>query len=141
MTRVFTLILLLFGAAFAASGERADPCCPCGTGADHADAVRITADETRKHVDHIEPLQPSGLDKNLNITGILVVEVRFGTNGKVECARATSGNPIAIAAAMQALPKWTFKPLIVGGAPQPGCGQLSIRYHLSGRKGSSTKLK
>jgi hypothetical protein len=140
MIRAHTIIVVLFLSSFAFAQEHAVPCCNCESGSGSAEAVCMAADPIRKHVDHIEPLRPSGLDKNLNLTGLLVVEVRFGTDGKVECTRVVSGNPIATAPAMQALPKWTFKPLVSGGAPQRGCGQLTIHYHLSD-KGSSTKLQ
>ena len=66
----------------------------------------------RDHVDHIEPLKPSGLDKGLNLAGIIVVEIRFESAGKVACVRAKSGYPITISAAMAAVPKWIFKPLV-----------------------------
>jgi len=94
----------------------------------------------RDHVDHIEPLQPSGLGKDLNLAGTVVVEFRFGPDGKVACARATSGHPIAISAAMEAVPKWTFKPALRNGAPKAGCGRITIRYRLRDQ-GSSTKLQ
>lgn len=86
--------------------------------------------EMRDHVDHLEPLKPSGLDKGLNLAGIVVVEVRFDSTGQIACARAKSGHPIAISAAMTAIKKWTFKPVVSGGVAKGGCGAISIKYRL-----------
>jgi len=140
MRRSLALFVLLFSGTFACAQENTVPCCNCESASGPAKAICLRPDQIRARVRHIEPLRPSGLDRNLNLIGTLVVEVRFGADGKVECARAIEGNPIALSAAMLALPKWTFKPLTSDGSPQPGCGRLTIRYRLSNR-GSSTKLQ
>ena len=69
-----------------------------------------------------------------------MVEVRFEADGKVSCSRAKSGHPIAIAAAMEAIPKWTLKPLISNGVAKAGCGRVTIKCRLRDR-GSSTELQ
>lgn len=140
MIRPFALFVIIFGGIFAFAQEHTVPCCNCGSDSGVAKAICLRPDQIRARVRHMEPLRTSGLDRNLNLVGTLIVEVRFGTDGKVECARAIEGNPIAISAAMLALPKWTFKPLTSGGSAQPGCGRLTIRYRLSSRS-SSTKLQ
>ena len=94
----------------------------------------------RDHVDHVEPLKPTGLDKGLNLAGIVVVEIRFDPSGAVAYARAKSGHPIAVAAAMEAARKWTFKPLISNGVAKPGYGRITIKYRLRDQ-GSSTELR
>jgi hypothetical protein len=94
----------------------------------------------RGHVDHVEPLNPSGLDKGLNLSGSVVMEMRYGIDGKVACARAKSGHPIAIAATMDAIRKWTFKPVLSHGTEKGGCGTITIKYRLRDQ-GSSTELK
>jgi TonB family protein len=91
-------------------------------------------------VDHIEPLKPSRLDKGLNLSGTVIVEIRFEPNGSVACVRAKSGNPIAISAAIAAVPKWTFKPVVSNAVTKAGCGQITIKYRLRD-KGSSTELQ
>ena len=117
------------------------PCCnSCQTERRSDDLVCLSTNEMRDHVDHLEPLKPSGLDKGLNLAGIVVVEVRFGATGKVACARAKSGHPIAISAAMRAVQKWTFKPVESGGVARGGCGSISIKYRLRDQ-GSSTKVQ
>jgi hypothetical protein len=140
MNAAFMILLLAAGAGWAQPSS--DACCKCDPGSSDqsGDVICLTAKEMRGHVDHIELLQPSGLGKGLNLAGTVVVEVRFGPDGKVACSRARSGHPIAISAAMEALPKWTFKPVASTGAPKAGCGRLTIKYRLRDQ-GSTTKIQ
>jgi TonB family protein len=140
MIAILFILLLAAGTGWAQAGP--DGCCKCGGGASSeqtADVICLSAKEMRAQVDHVEPLQPSGLGTGLKLTGTVLVEVRFGPDGKVACARAKSGHPIAISAAMEALPKWTFKPLISKGVPKSGCGRITIKYRLRDH-GSRTEL-
>lgn len=116
------------------------PCCTCGNSGRSDDVVCLSTKEMRDHADHIQPLKLSGLDRDLNLAGIVVIEVRFDISGKVACARAKSGHPIAVSAAMEAVPKWTFKPLVTNGVPKAGCGRITIKYRLRDQ-GSSTELQ
>ena len=136
--RCLFLAALLCRTATALTEGMPEPCCNCEQDR-HLNVMCLHPGQIRAQVDHLEPLLPSGLDRSLNISGIVIADVKFGTDGKVECVRARQGNPIAIAAAMVALPKWTFKPLIYGGARKQGCGTLTIKYRLSNGR-SSTRL-
>jgi hypothetical protein len=86
----------------------------------------------RNHVDHIEPLKPSGIDKALNLAGIVILEMRFDASGKVACAHAKSGHPIAISAALAAAQKWSFKPVLLGGVAKGGCGAITNQVPATG---------
>ena len=139
--KVIVTLLLATGACWPQTVSEA--CCQCGP---HASAVQpsgvvcLATKEMRRQVDHIEPLKPSGLGRGLNLAGTVVVEVRFTADGKVVCSTAKSGHPIAVAAAMEAIPKWTFKPLTSNGVAKSGCGRITIKYRLRDR-GSSTELQ
>src|ERR1700694_2077183 len=102
MSKTAFMLLLSVATTWPQTGP--DSCCNCSgsTG-----VVCLGSKEMRARVDHIEPLQPSGLGTGLNLSGAVVVDVRFEADGKVSCSRAQSGNPIAISAALVALPKWT----------------------------------
>lgn len=135
------ILLLAVGAGWTQATAHA--CCKCessGSSSESSDAVCLSAKETRGHVNHVEPLQPSGLGKGLNLAGTVIVEIRFEPDGKVACVRARSGHPIAISAAMVALPKWTFKPVVLNGAAKGGCGRTTIKYRLHDQ-GSSTEIQ
>ncbi len=137
MTRIWIIAAL---AGLLSAQSPSVPCCNCEASERSQGMVCLNAKEMHDHVDHMEPLKPSGLDKGLNLAGIVVVEMRFDARGNVACARAKSGHPIAIAAAMVAVQKWTFKPVVSGGVAQGGCGPITIKYRLRDR-GSSTKLQ
>ncbi len=115
-------------------------CCNCDTPQKEEGVACLSAKEMRLQVNHIEPLRPSGLDKDLNIAGTVVIAVRFQPDGRVDCAHAESGNPIAISAALEAIRKWSFKPLLLNGVAQAGCGRVTIKYRLRDH-GSSTELQ
>lgn len=137
------LIVLALTAVLGSAQPRTDSCCECGANRVRSkhpvDIVCLSPQEMRAQVDHIEPLQPSGLGKGLNISGSVVLQVRFEPGGKVACARAKSGHPIAIAAAIEAIRKWTFKPLTSSREGKPGCGRITIKYRLRDH-GSTTEL-
>ena len=139
MNIVITVFVLAAGAAWAQTS--ADECCKCdGRNSQPAilDVICLTAQEMRAHVEHLEPLRPSGLGNGLKLAGTVVIEVRFGTSGNIDCVRVESGHPIAIAATMEAIKKWTFKPLISNGVARAGCGVITIRYRLRDH-GSTTR--
>jgi hypothetical protein len=132
--------IVLFAAGSVPAQVRSVPCCRCENSGRSDDVICLSAREMRDNVDHVQPLRPSGLDKGLNLAGIVVVEIRFEPSGKVGCARAKSGHPIAVSAAMEAVPQWTFKPLVSNGVAKAGCGRITIRYRLRDQ-GSSTELQ
>jgi hypothetical protein len=130
------LSLVIFGSKLGS-----DFCCKCEQSPEQSSAIIcLSKKEMRAQVNHIEPLQLSGLDRHINIFGDVEIEVRFGPEGKVECVRTISGHPIAKSATVVSIKKWTFKPLILNGMPKSGCGRITIKYHLR-EKGSSTELK
>ena len=136
-------IVLLVAVAMGASQRGPAPCCKCDgvvSSARPNDAVCLNSREMRDQIEHVEPLKPSGLGRGLNLAGTVVVELRFDPDGKVACFRALGGRPIAVAAAMEAVRKWTFKPLMANGVARAGCGRLTIKYRLRDQ-GSSTELQ
>jgi len=140
MIRIFVILLLTAGASW--TQENAGVPCTCesrGTKRS-GDVIRLSPKEMNSHVEHIEPLQPSGLGTGLNLAGTVVIELRFEPDGKVACLRAKSGHPLAISAAVDAVPKWTFKPLLSKGVAKAGCGRITIKYRLRDQ-GSSTELQ
>jgi hypothetical protein len=138
MTQRILFFLVLAELLSAQSGTV--PCCNCESSGRAEEVVCLGAKEMRDRVDHLEPLKPSGLDKGLNLSGIVVVEMRFDSAGKITCARGKSGHPMAISAAMTAIKKWTFKPIVSGGVAKGGCGVITIKYRLRDQ-GSSTALR
>jgi hypothetical protein len=141
LTRILFLVLIGITSRGALSQSSSDACCKCGGGEPAKapiQAVCLTAKEMRGQLEHFEPLQPSGFGHGLNLTGTVVLDIRFDAAGKVICSHARSGHPIAIAAAMRSVPKWSFRPVkSTAGAAKEGCGQITVKYHLRDQGSSS----
>jgi hypothetical protein len=68
MVHRISLIVAMVGLLSAQSASVL--CCDnCGTSTRSDDVACLNAREMRDHVNHIEPLKPSGLDKGLSLTG------------------------------------------------------------------------
>jgi hypothetical protein len=70
-------------------------------------------------------------EQHVRMKGTVVVQVRFEPTGIVGCAKVVSGHPLAVARAMEAVPKWTFKPIVRQQKLYGGCGLIKIRYSMS----------
>src|SRR6185503_221513 len=57
------------------------------------------------------------------------IEVVIDWEGRLRCARAVSGNPIAMASAVQSLSTWRFKPYRMRGRPATVIGFISLPFH------------
>ncbi|MGA2146241.1 MAG: energy transducer TonB [Bryobacteraceae bacterium] len=62
------------------------------------------------------------------LRGEVKLNLRIDDQGRVGCAEAISGHPIAIAAAMTAIRDWRFKPYVLGGKTVSVLGHLTIVY-------------
>jgi TonB family protein len=66
--------------------------------------------QERKIVYRVEPEYPPDL-KHAGIGGYVRLEATIASNGSVEDANVTGGNPILAEAAVAALKKWKYEPL------------------------------
>ncbi|NLV29906.1 MAG: hypothetical protein GXY47_02020 [Acidobacteria bacterium] len=102
--------------------------------------IFFSAEDMRTHVEYFEPLYPPGLDRKLNISGVIEMEVRYDPQGKAECIRILSGNPIGVSAMMESIDRWRFKPAKINGIPTWCCGRIVVEYRF--HKGSAaSRLK
>jgi outer membrane biosynthesis protein TonB len=119
--------------------------CQCAQGdnktSERDDFIQLSLEEMRAHVNRIVPLPMPALGNQLRLNGVVEIQIRFGSDGKVVCATALSGNSLAIQSAMQVVPKWSFKPVLdPKGKGHGGCGKLRIAYKFSNTE-SSTSLQ
>jgi hypothetical protein len=63
-----------------------------------------------------------------HLAGKVTLEILIDADGKVECARAIEGHPIAVSSALDAVPKWTFKPYLLRGRRKAVLGVLVVPY-------------
>ena len=113
-------------------------CCTCEKVANSDSVIRLTAKEMRDHVDHLEPLKAPGFGATgIRGNGIVRLEIWFDPAGNVSRRRAICGHPIPLSAAMRAVRKWTFKPVVRKGVKRGGCGIVTIKFRFRDREAST----
>ena len=65
------------------------------------------------------------------IQGVVVLEVVVSSRGEVSDVRTVSGHPLLQAAAVDAVRKWRYKPMILNGRPVPVRGTVTVRFQLA----------
>jgi periplasmic protein TonB len=81
-----------------------------------AEPKRISQTEALELVTtRVQPEYPA-IAKQLNLAGIVEVDLVVAANGVVESATPISGSPVLTRPAADALKKWKFKPLQEDGA-------------------------
>jgi len=75
-----------------------------------APAAYAQKTQERKIVYRVEPDYPPDL-KHAGIGGYVRLEATIGSNGSVEDANVTGGNPVLAEAAVRAIKKWKYEPL------------------------------
>ena len=78
-------------------------------------------------VTRVQPPYPD-LARQLNITGMVDIEVVVSETGSVESATPVSGNPVLTKPASDALKKWKFKPFVQDGTPVKAQVVLKIGF-------------
>jgi TonB family protein len=73
-------------------------------------AAYAQKNQERKIVYQVEPEYPPDL-KHAGIGGYVRLEATISSNGSVESANVTGGNPILAEAAVKAIRKWKYEPL------------------------------
>jgi periplasmic protein TonB len=79
-----------------------------------------------------EPVYPI-LARHSKISGAVVIDAVIDTQGNVAEMHPTSGNPLLLLAAMEALRHWKYEPTILGGQAYPVRLLVTITFELQGR--------
>jgi TonB family protein len=80
-------------------------------------------------VKRVEPVYPP-LAKANQVSGIVSVEIVINEEGNVISARAISGHPLLMAAAVEAARQWQFAPTMVSGVAVRVTGTLTFNFQL-----------
>jgi len=78
-------------------------------------------------VEHIE-MGADVMGNHVNVKGIALMEVTIDKDGRVLCAQALSGHPLAITHLIEASRRWKFKPYLKNGSAQRFCGRLRLNF-------------
>jgi TonB family protein len=77
---------------------------------------------SRKIKSKVEPMYPS-LAKQMNLAGVVRVEVTVAPNGSVKNAKLIGGHPVLATAALDAVRKWRYE-----SASQESTGVVEFRF-------------
>ncbi|HLG17686.1 MAG TPA: energy transducer TonB [Blastocatellia bacterium] len=68
--------------------------------------------------------------QQIHVQGSVAVEIIVGVDGRVESARAISGHPLLIRAAVEAARGWRFQPTLLNGVPVQATGVITFIFKL-----------
>jgi periplasmic protein TonB len=90
--------------------------------------VRLTSSVLQgKAIDRRTPNYPP-LAKQIHLSGSVSVEVMIALDGHVEAARAISGHPMLMTAAVEAAHSWRFEPTLLNGVPVRVSGVIVFNF-------------
>ena len=108
---------------------------PAGAGASPVqssgdEALRVGGDiKTPLKLKHVSPVYPP-IARAANVTGVVIVEVRIGTDGRVEEARVLRSIPLLDQAALDAVRQWEFTPTLLNGQAVPVIMTVTVNFTL-----------
>jgi TonB family protein len=92
--------------------------------------IQVTAKQIQEHTDHrVFPTYPPEA-KAAHVQGTVVLDLRIGTNGKIESMDVVSGPPMLRHAATDALKQCTFHPFEKDGVPAIATGRYNLIFTL-----------
>jgi len=78
-------------------------------------------------VKHIE-MASDRMGNHVNLEGIAVFRLTFSKDGRIVCAKAISGHPLALPLLIGAMNKWQFRPYRQDEIARQACGQLRLKF-------------
>ena len=78
-------------------------------------------------IKRVDPIYPPAA-KEAGIQDVVLLQVTIGRNGEVAAVRASSGNPVLIEAARDAVRQWTYQVPWVNGQPVEVIGPVEVRF-------------
>jgi periplasmic protein TonB len=79
----------------------------------------------------VKPTYPP-LARSARIEGPVVLEALINKAGTIQNLHATSGHPLLIPAALDAVRQWQYRPYILNGKPIEVETQITVNFTLSG---------
>jgi TonB family protein len=95
-------------------------------------AVKITGDMNPPQLTtKVDPVYPE-IARQSRVEGVVILEVRTDTTGKVKDVMVLRSIPLLDQAAIDAVRQWVYKPLIVEGKPVEAVFTVTVRFELKG---------
>jgi protein TonB len=85
-------------------------------------------DVMQQRLVHEVPPEYPATARQRKIHGIVTVEIRVNTEGRVTAARTISGHPLLIDAALDAVRQWIYRPVAIHGVPTDVVSVATISF-------------
>jgi hypothetical protein len=124
---ILTFLVVLSGASFGTKERPHLPCEYSGTVSRKYPntAFSMSSDVMKKRV--TKRVDLSGPAKQLDIRGIVAVDVLVGTDGNVVCAHGFYGHSVLLKDVEEAVRQWRFKPLKENDVPVAYVGMTLLK--------------
>ena len=80
-------------------------------------------------VKHVNPVYPPAAQQ-ARVTGVVILEARIETDGRIINARVLRSIPLLDEAALDAVTQWEFTPTVLNGNPIPVLMTMTIQFSL-----------
>lgn len=93
-------------------------------------ALRVGGNiKTPMKLKHVSPVYPP-IAQAANVTGVVIIEVRIGTDGRVEEGHVLKSIPLLDQAALDAVRQWEFVPTMMNGQAVPIIMTVTVNFTL-----------
>ena len=93
------------------------------------DALRVGGDiKAPRKIKDVKPVYPPAA-REAGINGVVIIEVKIGTDGRVEEGQVLKSIPLLDEAALDAVKQWQFEPTLLNGAPVPIMMTVTINFY------------
>jgi TonB family protein len=93
------------------------------------DALRVGGDiKAPRKIKDVKPVYPPAA-REAGINGVVIIEVKIGTDGRVEEGHVLKSIPLLDEAALDAVKQWQFEPTLLNGAPVPIMMTVTINFY------------
>jgi protein TonB len=75
----------------------------------------------------VRPVYPP-IAREAGVAGVVIIEVRIGTDGRVEEGHVLKSIPLLDQAALDAVKQWEFVPTLMNGAPVPIMMTVTVNF-------------
>ena len=92
------------------------------------DALRVGGNiKAPRKIKDVKPVYPPAA-REAGINGVVIIEVKIGTDGRVEEGHVLKSIPLLDEAALDAVKQWQFEPTLLNGAPVPIMMTVTVNF-------------
>jgi TonB family protein len=93
------------------------------------DALRVGGEiKSPRKIKDVKPIYPP-IAREAGVAGVVIIEVRIGTDGRIEEGHVLKSIPLLDEAALDAVKQWQFEPTLMNGAPVPLIMTVTINFY------------